>query len=190
MRPLLLLCLCLGLAACGGRTNKNLDVPANISLPESATQGTADPVQMAANNVARIFAKPKPAIARPGDAATGIAQMEYLVAALTTDPRFAGLPPGLGPTMVRARQEWRAILGVPQTAPAQAVIDALYTAAPALQAGQKNNAALLLPNRLFTLGGEVTVQHLGALPELPLTSQAAQSIQQAVGGGPARSPAR
>jgi len=190
MRPLLLICLCLGLAACGGRANKNLDVPASITLPESAAQGATDPVPMAANNVARIFAKPKPAIARPGDAATGIAQMEYLVAALTTDPRFTDLPPGLGPTMVRARQEWRAILGVPQTASAQALIDALYTAAPALQAGQKSRAALLLPNRLFTLGGDVTVQHLSALPELPLTSQAAQSIQQAVGGGQARPAAR
>jgi len=181
MRPMLL-CLCLVLAACGGGGNRNLDRPASITLPESATLGVADPVQMAANNVARVFAKPKPVTGRPGDAATAIAQMEYLVGTLTTDPTYSNLPPGLGPTMARARQEWRAILGVPQTAPAQSVIDALYTAAPALQAGQKNNAALLLPNRLFTLGGEATVQHLSSLPDMPLTSQGAQSIQQALGG--------
>jgi hypothetical protein len=181
MRPQLI-CLCLALAACGGGGNRNIDRPASITLPESATQGVTDPVSTAARNVARVFAKPKPAAARPGDAATAIAQMEYLVATLTTDPSYTNLPPGLAPTMARARQEWRAILGVPQTAPAQSVIDALYTAAPALQAGQKTNAALLLPNRLFTLGGEATVQQLSNLPDMPLTSQAAQSIQQALGG--------
>src|SRR5688500_15483814 len=72
---------------------------------------------------------------RPADAARAVGQLEYLATEMPSGPRWREFDPTVGPALQQARQEERAILGIAPQAPPQAVIDALYGTARALQAG-------------------------------------------------------
>jgi hypothetical protein len=99
--------------------------------------------------------------------------MEYLATELPNNPRFLGGPVNLQAQMLQAREEWREALGIPPGLPPQPVIDSLYAAARALNAGQPEAAASALPGVIFPQGGQVTLTRLAALPELPRTNTAA-----------------
>ena len=183
----LAMAIMLSLTAC---TKPQRNLPASVSLPADAVQGAGDPLTMAVTNTASAFGTDRPFAGRPADAAIAIAQMEYIVGSVPSDPRFFSAPVGLAPALTRGRHEWRAILGIPVDASAQSVINSLYAAARPLRSGQRDTAALLLPTGIFTLGGEMTLQRLSALPRMPATNEAALAARQALGQAQSMRPGR
>jgi len=185
----LAMAIMLSLTACS-RGPRHANVVPSVSLPADAVQGAGDPLTMAVTNTAAAFGADRPFAGRPADAAIAIAQMEYIVASAPSDPRFVSAPVGLAPALTRGRHEWRAILGIPVDASAQSVINSLYAAARPLRSGQRDTAALLLPTGIFTLGGEMTLQRLSALPRMPATNEAALAARQALGQAQSMRPGR
>jgi hypothetical protein len=152
------------------------------SLPNDAVVGAGDPLRSAAASVSTAFASPARLAGRPAEAARAIADMEFLAVELPNSPQLNVQWPTLGPQFAIARREWRGVLGIPEGVPAQPVINALFAAGRALDAGDRTAAARALPPNLFTAGGEATLARLAALPQMPLTNaaavQALDSIQR------------
>lgn len=150
------------------------------ALPRDAVVGAGDPTRSAILSTAAVFGHRNPAAGRPAEAARGIAQMEFLAVTLPSDANLANSQPTLQPQLATARREWRAALDIAPDAPAQPVIDSLYAAGRALDAGQGAAAAAALPPTIFRRGGGATVAQLAALPPLPATAAAAATGQQAL----------
>jgi hypothetical protein len=167
------LAILLSLAACGPQ-------PAQVtaSLPADAILGAGDPLRSAAANTSVVFGSPQQLAGRPADAARAVAQMEYLAVQIPHNPRFPGISPTAGSQFAAARREWRGALGIPAEQPPQAVIESLYAASRALQAGQKDAAAAALPANVFPQGGQTALLRLASLPSLPLTNDAAVTASQ------------
>lgn len=178
MKRSLLLALPL-LAACSGPI---LTAPPGewATLPRDAVVGAGDPTRSAVLSTAAVFGDRTPAAGQPAAAARGIAQMEFLAVALPADSSFSNASPTLMPQLNTARREWRSALDIAPDAPPQAVIDSLYAAGRALDAGQRDAAAAALPPAIFRRGGGATVAQLANLPSLPNTAAAAATAQQAL----------
>ena len=144
----------------------------SVALPPEAIPGAGDPMRSAIGTGAAFFASSNPIVGRPADAAQAIAQMEYVVAALPTDPRYTTVTSGDVNAFEQGRAEWRKVLGIPAQAPPQQVINALYMAARGINYGQPAQAAAALVPPNFTLGGAETVARLGDLPAMPLANRA------------------
>jgi hypothetical protein len=144
----------------------------SVVLPPGAINGAGDPMTSAIFTGAAFFASPNPIVGRPAEAAQAIAQMEYVAAALPTDPRYTTVTAGDVNAFVQGRAEWRQALGIPPQAPPQQVINALYMAARAISYGQPAQAAAALVPPNFTLGGAETVARLANLPAMPLANRA------------------
>ena len=107
--------------------------------------------------------------------------MEYLAVDVPQNNTFStNASPVLVPQLRDARREWRGVLQIAPDAPAQAVINALYAAGRALDAGNSAAAAAALPTSIFLRGGAATIAQLSALPRLPVTASAATTAQQAL----------
>jgi len=160
------------LAGCLQPENETAGPPSSVVLPPEAVPGAGDPMRSAIGTGAAFFASSKPILGRGADAAQAIAQMEYVVAALPTDPRYTTVSSGDVNAFEQGRAEWRRVLGIPPQAPPQQVINALYGAARAMNYGQPGQAAgaLMPPN--FTLGGAETVARLNDLPAMPMVNRA------------------
>ena len=158
------------------------------SLPPDAIQGAGDPLRSAAISTAFDFGSPRRLAGQPAEAARAIAEMEYLAVVMPNNPLLSNIPPTLPTQLAPARQEWRGALGIPAGAPPQPVINALYAAARALDAGQPQAAAGALPAGLFAQGGQATVARLANLQPLPQTNAAAVSASDALRREPAREP--
>ncbi len=167
------LLLALGLGACGMLPPP----PPSAGLPADIYSGAADPTRTAIYNTGIRFSSPEQLAGKPADAARAIGEMEYLVVELLTNPRFFNATQG-STTMPAAKAEWRGALGIAPTALPQTVIDAMFAAVRALNAGQPAAAQAALSGPAFTLGGAATLQRLGALPNLPATNQAALAASQ------------
>jgi hypothetical protein len=148
----------------------------SASLPSDAVIGAGDPLRSTVVSVAMAFRSPGPLPAPV--AARAIAQMEFLAANLPQSPTLRSSPPTLGPELDIARQEWRTTLGITPNAPAQSVINGLYVAGSALDAGQSEVALAALSRVPFQRGGPATLAQLAALPPLPHTAAAAAMAQQ------------
>jgi hypothetical protein len=167
------LALLLGLSACAPQP------PAEFArLPPDAVIGAGDPLRSAVANTSVAFGSPRSLAGRPAEAAQAVAQMEYLAVQLPSNPRFTNVSPTAGPQFSAARREWRSALGIPTEQPPQAVIDSLFAASRALQAGQKDAAAASLPANVFPQGGQTALLRLASLPNLPLTNEAAVTASQ------------
>lgn len=149
-------------------------------LPRDAVNGAGDPARTAVLTASSVFQERAPAAGRPAAAARAIAQMEFLAVDLPQNNAFSNASPTLGSDFTRARAEWRGVLGIAPGAPAQPVINALYAASRAMEAGQTEAAAAALPATLFSRGGAATLAQLGALPRMPSTAVAAATAQQAL----------
>ena len=178
MKRSLLLVLPL-LAACSGPL---LTAPPGefATLPRDAVVGAGDPTRAAVNTTSAVFGERRPAAGNPAVAARAIAQMEFLAVTLPSNDTFSNASPTLGPQFQTARREWRAALDIAPDAPPQAIIDALYMAGRALDAGQRDAAAGALPPTIFRRGGAATISQLANLPNLPNTAAAAVTAQQAL----------
>lgn len=167
------------LAACSGPI---LTAPPGewATLPRDAVIGAGDPTRSAVLSTAAVFGDRTPAAGQPATAARGIAQMEFLTVALPSDSNFANASPTLMPQLATARREWRGALDIAPDAAPQTVIDSLYAAGRALDAGQRDAAAAALPPTVFRRGGAATLTQLASLPNLPSTAAAASTAQQAL----------
>jgi hypothetical protein len=154
--------------------------PAPVILPEAAApQGLGDPTRGAILSAAHVFARPG-SIA--GDAAAGaeaLARLEFLTVELATAPRWIGLDPLVVPLLRQGRAEARAAFAIPEAAPPQAALDALFGAAAALRAGDADAAAARLTPLVGAAGVEPLLARLAAFPALP---RAAFALAQAQNG--------
>jgi hypothetical protein len=147
--------------------------PPSARLPADAVTGAGDPVRAAVSNTSDVFANQRRLDGRPAEAAIAIAQMEYMATEMPINPRFTNASTTLPIQFNQARVEWRGVLGIPMSIPAQAVINALYACARALNNGQQAAAIAALSPSIFQPGGDATLQRLGDLPRLRATNQAA-----------------
>ncbi len=157
--------------------------------PADLVAGAAEPTRAAIMAAASAFADRGEHLAgRPAAAAQAAAQLEFVVADLSRNPRWAMMPDSIRLELVLARNELRDALGVAEAAEPDAVIEALLRAARALRAGDHRGAAAALPAPVFRPGGARSVARLGELGPLPqvanATSLAAQTVEELdIGGG-------
>lgn len=157
-RPALGLALGLVLAGCA------LAPPTPpVTLPVAAARGAPAPATAAIRGAAAAFSAPERLHGRPALAALAVAQLEYIAVELPSG-RFGDVGM-VSPSLLAARDEVRGALGIPSTAPPQAVIDAMAAAATAPGGDPAGPAAL--PPGLFPLGGAEVWRRLGQLPRLP-----------------------
>lgn len=158
-------------------------LPETARLPRDAVIGAGDPTRGAVFNTTSIFGQSHPAAGRPAEAARAIAQMEFLAVDLPQNNNLMSTSSTLAPDLVTARREWRGVLDIAPEAPAQPVINALFAAGRALDAGQPDAAAAALPSSIFRKGGAATLTQLASLPRLPQTASAAATAQQGLLAG-------
>lgn len=134
------------------------------SLPRDAVVGAGDPTRGAVLSVGTAFTPRGMLVGTLPQQARTIANMEFL-AVNTRSPMLETAPPTLLPQMQAARVEWRQVLGIPADAPAQTVINQLFAASRALEAGTQP---------------AISLAALEARPTLPRTAAAAQTAALAV----------
>ena len=173
-RRLALLALA-ALAACGPPSPMHM-----ASLPRGFVDGAGDPLRAAVLQAGAAFSNQPALQGNPAAAARAIAEMEFLAVQLPGNPTVPGNTSLLQPQMFIARAEWRGALGIAPEVPPQAVIDPLFAAVRALEAGNRAAASAALVPGVFAPGGEGTLARLAALPPLPRTAHAAASAQQAL----------
>ncbi|MDB5370503.1 MAG: hypothetical protein JWP20_2061 [Roseomonas sp.] len=152
---------------------------ASQPVPTELLPANEEPVRAAANLTARDFADQGAALqGRPAEAARAIARLEWLTATLSTDPRYAALPEGIGMSMRAAAAETRGALGIVEDTPPAAVTASLSAIARALEAG----ATPAFPAAIFPAGAERSLQRLttpGPLPQAGIaTGRAAEMIAE------------
>jgi len=161
------------LAACA-----QAPLPKTALLPRDAVVGAGDPARSAVFSANAVLGQAHPVTGRPADTARAIAQMEFLAVDLPQNNNLISVSSTLVPDLMTARREWRGALDIAPEAPAQAVINALFAASRALDAGQPDAAAAALPGNIFRRGGAATLAQLAAPPRLPATASAAATAQQ------------
>ncbi len=171
-RAILGLLPALALAACGSGPPRQ----DQVQLPETArSDGVTDPTRSAILSASYVFANPG-SIA--GDAAAGaeaLARLEYLAVELDVGPRWIGMDPLVPLALAQGRAEARAAFGLDPAASPQRAMDALYGAAAALRAGDRDGAiAALTPLTPLTgaLGAAPALTRLAAFPSLPRATEA------------------
>lgn len=168
--------LALGLVGCAGLTP-----PETASLPRGYITGAGDPTRGAVFAASGVFARPAQLQGEPAEAARALATMEYIAVALPQDPLMTIRLDGMTELqLLAARREWRSALGVPQSAPAQGVIDGLFVASAALAANERRVAGAALSPTLFPAGPDATLGRLAALPPLPQTVLAAEMARRSL----------
>jgi hypothetical protein len=155
----------LGLAGCAA--------PPPATLPPAAMRTDYDPLHAAIRGSADAFAYPETLINRPREAAIAVAQLEFLAVEMMTPRRSLDFSGIIAPALQSARYEVRAWLGIPGSAPPQAVIDALTA-----------NPPQLAQPALFTAGPEETLRRLSAMPRLPQANTATAAARQELEFGP------
>ncbi len=146
-------------------------------MPASQFPGQNDTPRAALYEAQLAFSGNAPSPATPAQWARVLADVEYLAGALNTDVRYADLDGAAQAQVLEARREVRGFLGVPETAPSQAVVDALLAASHATDA-QALRTALSAP--IFTLGADATLARLQAGPTLVVTPLALAAADRAI----------
>ena len=166
--------LALGLlAGCANRPP-----PPIAFLPANPDNPLADPARQAILHTAYVFGDPRSLAGRPAEAAQAISEAEFLAIELNFGARWIEMQPLAQMAFVQARPEWRGALGIDESAPAQAVIDAMTRVRMGIGAQDTAAAAAALMPPLVTPGGAMSLTRLDALPPLPRTAWAAAMAQQ------------
>jgi hypothetical protein len=138
-------------------------LPPGLSLQPGLV--TRDPVVVIGQSVSEFFRAPQ--AGQPEAAARAIAELEWMAATVPGNPRWQTANSTALTALAQARFESRRALGIPQRAPAQAVINGLAAAAFAMADADAAGLERALPRNLFPLGPEATVQRLAAPPAVP-----------------------
>ena len=174
MRGAAVLLAALLLAGCAAATPPNV-----AQLPPGAFGGGPDPDQTALNQAEYAFADPSRLYGRPAEAARAAAAIDYLAGAFETAPRWAYLSPDTKDEMLNARAGVRQALGIAPDAPSQRVVDALLTAADALDAGNSTAAVAALRAPGFTLPPGRTLARLSEMPYVQAANVATREASDA-----------
>src|ERR1700722_7139740 len=90
-----------------------------------------DPAMATFNQALFAFAHPAMMQNRPAEMALSVASLDAMAGQFNTGGRWYTMDPIAKAQMLQARTKVRSILGIPETAPSQAVIDQLVTASKA-----------------------------------------------------------
>jgi hypothetical protein len=159
--------LTLALAACAAQP-----LPPSARLPRDAVEGATDPLRAAVLGSAYAFQGDALA-GHPAEAARAVAMVEYMATDSKWPWRWTDYSPVTLLEIGRARTELRNAFGVATDAQPQLVINALYSAARALDAGE----APSLPVAVFP-DPNLTLARLSTTPPLPITRQATSMAVQ------------
>ncbi|MBR0651513.1 hypothetical protein GXW78_17720 [Roseomonas terrae] len=146
--------------------------PPNLpaSLGGSDAMVGRDPIVVVGQEVVGFFRDPQ--ANQPAAAARAIAELEWLADTLPNNPRWMTASDAGINSLQESRWEARRALGIPQRAPAQAVINGLAAAARAIDANDQAALARALPRSVFPLGPQAIVQRLSQPPSVPDVMQA------------------
>ncbi len=152
------------------------------TLPSDSVQGAGDPTRSAIIGTAYAFGNPSSLAGNPAAAARAVANYEYLATELPYGPRWRGFNGPVGPLFNEGLRELRPALGIAPNAQAQPVVQSLYAASRAINAGDQAAAERVLSNPAFPSGGAATLQRLSNLPNMPrvaaATAFAAQELDR------------
>ncbi len=152
------------------------------TLPPDSVQGAGDPTRAAVLGTSYAFGNPGTLAGNPAAAARAVANYEYLATELPYGPRWRGMNGPIGPLFADGLRELRPAIGIAPNAPAQPVVQSLYAASRAINAGDQAAAERSLSGPIFVNGGAATLQRLANLPPLPrvaaATALAAQELDR------------
>lgn len=149
--------------------------PSTGYLPEDAFGNSVvgQDLDLAAVNDAMIaFAYPGIMQGQPARMALAIASLDAMAGQFSTRGRWIALDAITKQEMLDARTEVRGILGVPEDAPSQSVIDQLVAASHALDRGDQTAALAALSGPDFTKTPEQTLAILTHFPRVPTANRA------------------
>jgi hypothetical protein len=184
-RLLLAPLLCLSLAGCAYET----PLPSTGYLPADAFGDSVigeDPAIAATNAATEAFAYPGKMQGRPAQMALAIASLDAMAGQFSTRGRWIAMDSLAKLQMLDARDEVRAILGVPKATQSQSLIDHLVAASHALDRGDQIAALTALSGPDFTKPPAQTLALLTNFPKVPDANYATMAASQnlfPVGGG-------
>ena len=126
----------------------------------------SDPDVTAANLAAWAFADANRTYGRPVEAARAVASLDYIAGQVYAGARWSVLSAPTQEQLLQARQDARAMLGIPPGTPSQAVIDHLTAAGNALAGDNRASALAALSGPTFTTPPEEVLARLSNLPFL------------------------
>jgi hypothetical protein len=156
-------------------------VPSTGYLPEDAFSTIAagqDPSLAAVQEAMIAFAYPERMRGRPAEMALAIASLDAMAGQFSTSGRWAGMAWIPAQEMLDARTEVRGILGIPENAPSQSVIDQLMAASRALNNGDEEAALAALSGPDFTKTPEQTLAILANFPKAPIAHAATMEANE------------
>ncbi len=163
--------ICLALGGCLHEAPE----PSTGYLPADAFSTIAvgqDPDLAAVQEAMIAFAYPARMQGKPAEMALAIASLDAMAGQFSTSGRWFGMDSLPKEEMLEARTEVRGILGVPENAPSQSVIDQLMAASRALDKGDQNAALAALSGPDFTKTPAQTLAILTHFPKAPIANSA------------------
>jgi hypothetical protein len=143
--------------------------------------GVGDPVRGAALNAPFNFGNLGAQRGQPGRVALSLVQLEFLADRVPQDPYWQNrINPLTTQQLQRARNIARQVLGIPADAPPDLVMDSLRRANAALEGLNPAGARAALSGPAFPLGGQVTLDRLANMPDLPAATIAAGAVNRDV----------
>jgi hypothetical protein len=116
----------------------------------------------------------------PARVSLAIAAIDALAGQLAVGDGPFGVHPMSEMTMLQARKTLRSMLGIPATAPSQAVIDDLVLASQALESGDRAAALQQFRAPYFTKSSQQTLEILSDFPYVPIVYGATTEFSDAV----------
>jgi hypothetical protein len=169
-----------GFGLLGGCAEMRQPPPAS-RVPAGLGVVSADPLPAIGAEAAAALADRGRALnGNPAATARTIGRMEFMLAELRRDPRWAPVSVGATTELRTAQAEWRAALGIRAGAPPEAVAAALGRTTMALSAGDARMAAGMLDATIFDPGAAVTLARLAAPGPLPQSAIASGLLHQEV----------
>jgi hypothetical protein len=159
--------------------------PSTGFLPQDAFGNSVvgqDPAIATFNEALYAFSHPKIMQNRPAEMALAVASLDAMAGQFSTGGRWMAFDSLAKMQMLRARTRVRAILGIPETAPSQAVIDQLVRASKALDAGDQAAAMAALSGGVFTRPAAQTLALLTHFPDVPVADHATMNANRALSG--------
>ena len=162
--------------------------PSTGFMPQDAFGNSVigqDPTIATFNQAQLAFTHPGLMQNRPAQMALAVASLDAMAGQFSTGGRWMTMDPIAKMQMLQARTRVRAILGISETAPSQAVIDQMVTASKALDAGDQAAALASLSGGVFTQPATQTLALLTHFPDVPIANYATMAASQDLfpGGG-------
>jgi hypothetical protein len=131
-----------------------------------------DPALASLNAATIAFAYPGTMQGRPAQMALAIASLDAMAGQFSAGGRWMAMDWISQQEMLDARDQVRAILGVPQDAPSQSVVDQLVAASHALDKGDQAAALAALSGPDFTKPPAQTLAILTRFPRVQIANRA------------------